>query len=263
MGRLKQKCDGLLNDSVTPAGRRFDLCIQALIIVSIITFSIETLPNLSGRLRNALSVVELAIVAIFTVEYLARIWVAKKPLKFVFSFYGLIDLLAILPFYLALGFDARSVRAFRLLRLFRLFKLFRYTKTLDRFSRAFAIAREELIIFGIVTIVLIYLSAVGIYHFENAAQPNEFKSVFHCLWWAVTTLTTVGYGDVYPITLGGRLFTFIILMLGLGIVTFPAGVIATALSKARAMEREEAATESKESSHTTESKEAIDEHPNE
>ena len=90
--------------------------------------------------------------------------------------------------------------------------------------------------FGLVTVVLIYLSAVGIYHFENSAQPDEFKSVFHCLWWAVTTLTTVGYGDVYPITLGGKLFTFGILMLGLGIVTFPAGVIATALSKARSSE---------------------------
>ena len=84
-----------------------------------------------------------------------------------------------------------------------------------------------------VSLILLYLSAVGIYFFENQAQPEQFKSVFHCLWWAVTTLTTVGYGDVFPITAGGRIFTFFVLMVGLGIVAVPAGLVASALSQAR------------------------------
>ena len=93
--------------------------------------------------------------------------------------------------------------------------------------------REELVLFIGVSLMLIYLSAVGVYYFEHDSQPEQFASVFHSLWWAVVTLTTVGYGDVYPVTLGGRLFTFVVLFLGLGIVAVPTGLIASALSKAR------------------------------
>ena len=108
-----------------------------------------------------------------------------------------------------------------------------------RFSRAFVIAKEEIVLFGVVTVMLMYLSAVGIYYFEHQAQPEAFKSVIHILWWSVTTLTTVGYGDVYPITAGGKIFTFIMLMIGLGIVAIPVGLLASALSKARMEEQEE------------------------
>ena len=87
--------------------------------------------------------------------------------------------------------------------------------------------------------ILLYLAAVGIYYFENPAQPEQFASVFHSLWWAVTTLTTVGYGDVYPVTVGGRVFTFLVLMLGLGVVSVPAGSVASALGKARELEEDE------------------------
>lgn len=89
--------------------------------------------------------------------------------------------------------------------------------------------KEELILFFITTLFIIYIAAVGIYYFENAAQPENFKSVFHSLWWAVATLTTVGYGDIYPITVGGRFFTFLILMVGLSIVSVPAGLLTSAL----------------------------------
>ncbi len=154
------------------------------------------------------------------------------------SFLGVIDFVAILPFYLSLGIDLRSIRAFRLLRLFRLFKLACYSRAIRRFHRAFLIAREEVILFLVVTVILLYLAAVGIHHFEYEAQPEVFTSLFHSLWWAVTTLTTVGYGDTYPVTVGGRVFTFFILLIGLGVVSVPAGLVASALSKARQMESE-------------------------
>jgi voltage-gated potassium channel len=217
-------------------GRIITLFIQSLILISLITFSIETLPNLSPSTSRWLDRIEIVIVVIFTIEYLLRIVAADRKLEFILSFYGLVDLLAIAPYFIATGVDLRSIRAFRFLRLFRLFKMVRYNKAIRRFHRAFIIAREELVLFVSVTLLLIYFSAVGIYYFENEAQPEKFASVFHSLWWSVATLTTVGYGDVYPITVGGKLFTFFILLIGLGIVSVPAGLVASALSKAREVE---------------------------
>lgn len=233
---LVQKLKYTVEESDSAAGRMFDLTIQALIIISLITFSIETLPDLSEKQRAWLQVVEVVTVIIFTIEYLLRILVADSKLSFIFSFYGIIDLLSILPFYIATGVDLRSFRAFRLLRLFRILKMVRYSKAIRRFHRALKIAYEELVLYSFMTMIMLYLAAVGIYHFEHEQQPEEFSSVFHSLWWAVATLTTVGYGDVFPETVGGKIFTMIMLFIGLGIVSVPAGLVAAALSKAREME---------------------------
>jgi voltage-gated potassium channel len=118
----------IIEESDTPAGKIFDLFIQSLIVLSLISFSIETLPDLSKNAKRILKISELITVIIFTIEYLLRIFVADKKLKFVFSFFGLIDLFAILPFYVASGIDLRSIRVFRLFRLFRIFKMFRYSR---------------------------------------------------------------------------------------------------------------------------------------
>jgi len=229
----------VVENSDSKAGRTFDLVIQALIVISLVTFSIETLPNLSESARFWLRIVEIVTVAIFTAEYILRVFFANPKRQFVFSFFGIVDLLSILPFYISTGVDLRSVRAFRLLRLFRAFKLVRYSKAIQRFHRALIVAREELVLYFIVTIMLIYFAGVGIYFFENSAQPDQFKSVFHSLWWAVATLTTVGYGDVYPVTVGGRVFTFFMLLIGLGIVSVPAGIVSSALQTARELENAE------------------------
>lgn len=228
----------IIENNDTPQGRIFDLVIQSLIVISLISFSIETLPEITATTQHFLRYIEIATVGIFTIEYLLRFLVADRKLAFVFSFYGIVDLLAILPFYITTGIDLRSIRALRLLRLFRAFKLFRYNQAIQRFHRAIIIAKEEMVLFFFVTILLLYFSAVGIYYFENEAQPEAFSSIFHSLWWAIATLTTVGYGDIYPITAGGRLFTFFVLMIGLGIVAVPAGLIASALSEARGLQDE-------------------------
>lgn len=226
----------VIEKSDTRMGKGFDIFIQLMIVLSLISFSIETLPSLSESSRNALETFEIVSVLIFTIEYISRLIFADNKFKFVFSFFGIIDLLAILPFYLATGFDLRSVRTFRLLRLFRILKLTRYSAATQRFYRAFVIAKEELILFLATSIIILYLASVGIYYFESQAQPEAFASVFHSMWWSVATLTTVGYGDIYPITVGGKIFTFFILIVGLGIVSIPAGLIASALGKAREME---------------------------
>ena len=118
-------------------------------------------------------------------------------------------------------------------------KLIRYNKALHRFHIAANIVKEEIVLFLVITSIFIFLSSAGIYYFENEAQPETFSSIFHSAWWSIVTLTTVGYGDVYPITAGGKIFTFFILIIGVGIVTIPAGLVATALTKAREIEKQE------------------------
>lgn len=226
----------IVEDNTTKKGRYFDYSIQTLIVLSLISFSIETLPNLSSNLRIWLGYFEIFSVVVFSAEYLLRIWVSNKPLSYILSFYGIIDILAILPFYLVGFLDLRFLRAFRILRIFRALKIIRYNKAIRRFGIAFKLVKEEIVLFAACTLILIFITSASIYYFENEAQPETFKSIFHSAWWSIVTLTTVGYGDVYPITLGGRIFTFFVLMIGVGMVTVPAGLVASALSKAREIE---------------------------
>ena len=215
----------------TAAGKIFDLVIQSLIVISLISFTIETIPDLSATTTKVLDILEIIIVLIFSLEYLCRIYVADNKLKFIFSFYGIIDLLAISPFYVTRSIDLRSIRIVRLFRLIRIFKMFRYSQAIQRFKQAFLYIKEELILFFIATIFLLYISSVGIYYFENTAQPEQFKSIIHCFWWSIITLTTIGYGDVYPITAGGKIFTSIIALIGISVIAIPTGLIASALTK--------------------------------
>ena len=223
----------------------FDITIQVLIVFSIIIFSLGTLPNLTPLWQNIINYVDILFYSIFAIEYFLRIYVSDKRLKYIFSFFGIVDLLAILPFLFARQFDLRAIRALRVFRLTRVLKISRYDESLKTFAIAIKIIKPEITLFYIITSIFLFLSAAGIYYFEHAVQPIEFASVFHSLWWAIITITTVGYGDVYPITIGGRIFTFAILLLSLAIITVPTGLIASALSKARNMEIEQKEKESK------------------
>ncbi|MEM5565340.1 ion transporter [Psychroserpens sp. AS72] len=227
---MKKQIKSIVEINENSLSRYFSLFIQALILISIVTFSMETIPDLEPQTRSILRAVEIFCVIVFTIEYLLRIYVADSKLKFIFSVFGIIDFLAILPFYLSFGVDLRSLRALRFLRLFRIFKLVRYNRAMNQFTKAIKMAKEQILLFFFITLILIYFSAVGIYYFENEVQPDHFSSIFDSLWWAIITLTTVGYGDVYPITVGGKVFTFFILMIGLGIVAIPTGIISSALT---------------------------------
>ena len=224
--KLKEKLYILVEDHQSPQGRVFDYSIQILILLSLIAFALDTLPSNSPAMEVFLNRFELICVIIFTIEYLLRIYVSKKKLGFIFSFYGIIDFLAIMPYYLTGFIDLRFVRAFRIFRIFRILKLIRYNEALNRFGTAAKIVREELILFLIVSLILIFISSAGIYYFEYEAQPEVFQSVFHSTWWSIVTLTTVGYGDVTPITALGKILASIVAIVGIGIVALPAGIIA-------------------------------------
>lgn len=228
---FKKIIQSLLNES-TISGRIFNLFIIVLIIISVFSFSIETIPNLDKKYFDLIQVSEIVIIIIFTLEYLIRIFYSEKSFRYIFSFYGIVDLLAILPFYLSTGIDLRSIRIIRALRIFRILKLVRYSRAIQRYKNAFISIKSELSVFLVAASFMLYISAVGIYYFENEVQPDKFSSVFDALWWSLITLTTVGYGDVFPITIGGKIFTAIIVIVGLGFVAVPTGLVASALTKA-------------------------------
>ena len=242
---FKSKLRSIVEDNTTTRGKIFDYTIDVLIILSIIAFSIETFPDNSEKTKELLYRFDILCFFVFSVEYVLRIYVAKKKSKYLFSFYGIIDFLAIAPFFLSSFLDLRFLRAFRILKIFRSLQLKKFNLAIKRIEIASKLIKEELTLFFIVIFILIFTVSSGIYYFENEAQPETFKSVFHSMWWAVVTLATVGYGDVVPITLGGRIFTIIVLILGLLIVTVPAGLSATSLIKAREIQEEEERKKSK------------------
>ncbi|MBT3980197.1 MAG: ion transporter [Bacteriovoracaceae bacterium] len=228
---MKKRLNEIVNETNTPQGRAFNWFIQILILASIIQLTVETVPEFSNY-KNIFHIIEIILTCAFVIEYLLRVSVAESKSKFIFSFYGLVDFFAILPTILSAGlFDLRFIRAFRFLRAIRIFKLARYAKAMERLHNAFKSVKEELTVFSILSLIILYISSAGIYFFEHKAQPEQFKSIIHSFWWSLSTLTTVGYGDVYPVTPGGKVFTFFILVLGIGIVSVPAALLAAAFQR--------------------------------
>jgi voltage-gated potassium channel len=219
----------ILDGTHPRVGRSVAFAIYGLIVLSAVIIALETVPGLPLLLNTAFLWTELFIVAVFAAEYLLRLTCTSRPFSYAFSFWGIVDFLAVVPAIVFLFPDLVTLRAMRLLRLLRILKLFKANRALDRISRAFQQVRAELLIFLGIAMVILYLSAVGIYHFEHRAQPEAFSSIPASLWWALATLTTVGYGDIVPITVGGRLFTGLVLMVGFGVIAVPAGLITAAL----------------------------------
>ena len=234
---LRLRVRSMLEHPSTRAGRRFALFIQTLIILSLIGISLETIPSLPGWAHRMLHGFEWFVMIVFTAEYLARLWSTAHPLRYALSFYGLVDLAVIAPFWL-LGADVRELRGLVLLRLIRVFKLTRYARSLRHFRLAWHLVKEDVLAFAGVVALFIWLASLAIWQFEHPVQPEKFATVFDALWWAVITLTTVGYGDVYPVTVMGRVFTIIIVLLGLGLVAVPSGLLASAFQEIRRRERE-------------------------
>lgn len=225
---------------ITPGkGPAYIIASNAVVIIAVLAYCLRTLPNLPPAPAAFLLHLEYVILILFMVDYAVRVWAAPSRSRYIFSFWGLVDLLAFLPALITAGMDLSSARLARLLQLARLLKIVRLTRAVDYMLDAFAEVKDELLVFLATVIVLLFLASVGIYHFERHAQPDTFASVPHAMWWAVATLTTVGYGDIVPITAGGRIFTGFVLMIGLGIIAVPTAIISAAL--VTKMEREKQA----------------------
>ena len=214
----------------------FDICILSLIFLNVLAVIIGSVDSIKNSCGNLLDWFEVISVVIFTLEYGARIWSCvieqrySRPivgrLKFTKEPLPVIDLLAIVPFYLPfLGIDLRFIRVFRLLRVLRVAKIGRYYSSLRLIGNVIKSRKEELILTTVVMGLLLVISACLIYYCENQAQPDAFPNIPSTMWWSVVTLTTVGYGDVYPITVLGKILASIIAVLGIGMFALPTGII--------------------------------------
>lgn len=211
----------------------FDKFIYLLIIANVAAMIMESHVSIRNVYGEAFSFFEAFSIYIFSFEYLYRIRLAymnnrmKGVSKYVFSTFGLIDLISILPFYLNqfIKVDGRFLRILRLFRLTRIFKLGRDSSSLRLFVKALKGVQNELKFTLFLSALAILFSASAIYYLENEAQPDKFSSITESIWWATVSLATVGYGDVYPVTVGGKIFASIISLIGIGIVAIPTGII--------------------------------------
>ena len=218
------------------ASRIFDLVITSLVFVSILSIFLMTF-DLSKDTIRILNWVERISIIIFSVEYLLRIWTAdllhpnsspwRARLRYIVSGMAIIDLVSILPFYLPmlLPINLVGIRAIRLVRLLRIFKLNRYSEALSSIGEVLHRKYREILISMFFVFLLLIIASLLIYYAEHDAQPDKFTNAFSGLWWAVATLTTVGYGDIYPVTTAGRILSAIIAITGIGMVAVPTSIL--------------------------------------
>jgi len=231
----------------TPLSMLVNSFILGLILANVIAVILESVSSLRLQYAYWFRLIEVFSVAVFTVEYLVRVWVCvengayaggiRGRLRYMRSPMAIIDLVAILPFYLTMFFHV-DTRILRVLRLLRVFKLSRYFATLGVLGTVLRNEGKTLAAAIFVMLILIVLSSAGIYVVERGSQPDAFGSIPDAMWWATVTLTTVGYGDVVPVTFTGRLFGVLITVLGVGMAALPAGIIASGFTTELAKRRE-------------------------
>ena len=220
---------GIIDGTHPTAGQTVAYIHQGLIVAWAAAVALKSVSDLPLWLRFSLTHFEFGVLILFTLEYVLRVVCARQPLRYILSFWGIVDLLACLPLLLFVDRGFSAVRLLRLLRLIAVLKLLHSNRALKRLQWAVHRSGGELTVFAFLAAITLYIAAAGIYIFENEAQPERFSSIPACLWWAVVSFTTVGYGDMYPVTVGGRLFASVVLLLGLAVIAVPTAVITSAL----------------------------------
>jgi len=218
------------------SGSIFDLSIIILIIINLILVIIDTF-KIPGSVRVAFAAVETVSVIVFTAEYMLRFWTAdmlypelgrgKARIRYIFTFLAIVDLVAVLPFYIpfVISLDLRVLQTLRIARLLRLFKVNRYTRMFTAMGEVLKKRIGQLLSSMLMIFLLMIITSVLMYNFEHDAQPEKFDNAFSSFWWAMATLTTVGYGDIYPITFLGKIFNGVFAFLGIGLIAIPTGII--------------------------------------
>lgn len=226
---LKHKIYDVIFESDTPAGKTFDVALMLFITFSILLVVVESMQQIPAVIQPYLRVLEYVFTAFFTIEYLLRLYCSPNPRKYAFSFFGIIDLLATLPFYISWLFGPMRylmiVRTFRLIRVFRVFKLFNFLSEGNLLMRSLFYSSRKLIVFFLFVLIMVISLGTLMYMVEGQEPNTEFVDIPTSIYWAVVTMTTVGYGDIAPVTGMGRFLSTLIMLLGYTIMAVPTGIV--------------------------------------
>ncbi|MDP1624066.1 MAG: ion transporter [Bacteroidales bacterium] len=230
---IREKICHIIFETETKAGKRFDVVLLWLILFSVLVVMLESVPEIGSEHIGVFILIEWYLTLIFSAEYFLRIWSSPKPLKYIFSFWGLIDLMSILPTYLSLIFPVYHyllvVRIFRLLRVFRILKLARFNAEAKVLVEALKSSLHKIVIFLLAVIAIVVFIGTIMYVVEGAKE--EFTSIPQSIYWAIVTVTTVGYGDMVPHTVFGKFISSIAMILGYAIIAVPTGIVTVEMSK--------------------------------
>jgi voltage-gated potassium channel len=233
----KQKLHEIIYEADTPAGKLFDVLLLWAIIISIILVMLESVVSINEQYHYQLNIAEWVVTILFTIEYIARIISVKKPIKYIFSFYGIIDFLSTIPKYISILFVGThalvALRALRLLRVFRVLKLARFIGESNQLVRALKASRTKISVFLFAMIIMSIILGTIMYLIEGSAGSG-FTSIPRSVYWCIVTLTTVGYGDIAPATALGQFIAAFIMVLGYGIIAVPTGIVSAEFTKQQA-----------------------------
>ena len=237
MNKVRRKIHSIIFEADTPAGQVFDISLIIVIIISVILVALETISWINQKYHVILNIAEWVITALFTLEYILRIYSVKKPKKYIFSFYGIIDLLATIPKYLSLIFfgagleTLMAIRSLRILRIFRVLHISRYIGESNFLLRALLLSRAKIIIFLLFVVIMCIVFGAVMYLVEG--PEAGFNNIPTSIYWCIVTITTVGYGDIAPITELGKFIASILMILGYGIIAVPTGIISAEMVQRR------------------------------
>ncbi len=232
---LRRRMFDVIFEADTPAGRRFDIALVFAIMLSILVVVLDSVPGLHQEYGDTLNVVEWGFTALFTVEYLARLVCVQRPWRYAAGFYGVIDLLAVLPTYFSLLVPGAEllldIRILRLLRVFRIFKLTLYIEEYTRLGEALGASRRKILVF--LSVVLMAILILGTLMYVVEGPKNGYTSIPVAMYWATVTMTTVGYGDITPHTHLGKAIASFMMLLGWGILAVPTGIVTAEIAASR------------------------------
>lgn len=236
---MREKINQIIFGHDTKPSKLFDVVLLWIILLSVIIVVLESIPVLNLKFNSFFFYAEWTITVLFTLEYLLRIWSSKTPFKYIFSFWGLVDLLSILPTYLELinfGFHyLLAIRIFRLLRVFRIFKLVRFNREAQKLLLALNASRHKMGVFLMAVITIMVILGTLMYVIEGG--ENGFTSIPQSIYWAIVTVTTVGFGDIVPQTVAGKFLSSIAMIMGYAIIAVPTGIITVELATKRSEDR--------------------------
>ncbi len=231
---LRHRIHEVIFEADTPAGKFFDISLLGLICFSIVVVMLESSEDWNVVYASAFFYIEWVLTIIFTIEYILRLWVTLKPLKYALSFYGIVDILAILPSYVGLFIPNSQyfliIRILRLMRVFRIFKLGQYLNEGDQLRRSMIGSRNKIAVFLFAVTILVIIIGSVMYLIEGGSNDG-FSSIPRAVYWAIVTITTVGYGDITPQTKIGQFLSAVVMILGYAIIAVPTGIVTNEMMK--------------------------------